>query len=243
MGMHSLCLGHPQGPCFGEKHKTTRWVAYAKHRITCLQSCSSNLNHQRNRNQMEHLNKCLPSLSVFLVNNKKSIGNHRRQRKILVGYTRIQVTVVWCPPPPPPRRVRGNLNLVTVPPGLQAQHRLSVRSSVRDGTWWVARASIKGPSDCRPLQDDNCFHPPTLWGPMWRTPEFFFRLGKTTLSDTIEKTDRNRVLEDRPCMLQQATATTRHPTTGTHHWSHNRSHLQTGVRRPHCMKHRMRFYP
>ena len=33
------------------------------------------------------------------MNNKKSIGNHRRRRrrrKFLVGYTRIQVTVVWC---------------------------------------------------------------------------------------------------------------------------------------------------
>ena len=37
------------------------------------------------------------------MNNKKSIGNHRRRmhrRKILVGYTRIQVTVVWCASPP-----------------------------------------------------------------------------------------------------------------------------------------------
>ena len=29
------------------------------------------------------------------MNNKKSMGNHRRRRKILVGYTRVQVTVVW----------------------------------------------------------------------------------------------------------------------------------------------------
>ena len=35
------------------------------------------------------------------MNNKKSTGNHRRRRKILVGYTRIQITVVWCPSPPP----------------------------------------------------------------------------------------------------------------------------------------------
>ena len=35
------------------------------------------------------------------VNNKKSIGNHRRRREILVGYTGIQVSVVWCPSPPP----------------------------------------------------------------------------------------------------------------------------------------------
>ena len=37
------------------------------------------------------------------MNNKKSIRNHRRQRrrrKILVGCTRIQVTVLWCLSPP-----------------------------------------------------------------------------------------------------------------------------------------------
>ena len=31
---------------------------------------------------------------------RKSTGNHTRRRKILVGYTRIQVTVVWCLSPP-----------------------------------------------------------------------------------------------------------------------------------------------
>ena len=48
------------------------------------------------------------------MNNRKSIGNHRRRRTTLVVNTRIQVTVVWCPsplgvggtviwcPPPPP---------------------------------------------------------------------------------------------------------------------------------------------
>ena len=38
------------------------------------------------------------------MNDKKSTGNHRRPRrriKFLVGYTRIQVTVVWFPSPPP----------------------------------------------------------------------------------------------------------------------------------------------
>ena len=34
------------------------------------------------------------------MNNKKSLGNHGRRRKFSVGYTRIQVTVVWCPSPP-----------------------------------------------------------------------------------------------------------------------------------------------
>ena len=41
--------------------------------------------------------------STWPMNNRKSIGNHRHQRcrrKIFVGYTRIQVTVVWCPYPP-----------------------------------------------------------------------------------------------------------------------------------------------
>ena len=56
------------------------------------------------------------------MNNKKSTGNHRgqrRRRKIFVGYTRIQVTVVWCPsPPPPPTGSGGNRHLVTVPPGV-----------------------------------------------------------------------------------------------------------------------------
>ena len=45
------------------------------------------------------------STVTWPMNNKKSIGNHRgqrRRRKKIVGYTRIQVTVVWCPPPPPP---------------------------------------------------------------------------------------------------------------------------------------------
>ena len=49
---------------------------------------------------------------IWPMNNKKSIGNHRRRRhrnKILVGYTRIQVTVVWCPPPP--SRVGGASSL------------------------------------------------------------------------------------------------------------------------------------
>ena len=36
------------------------------------------------------------------MNNKISIGNYRRRRKILVGFTRIQVIIVWCPPPHPP---------------------------------------------------------------------------------------------------------------------------------------------
>ena len=36
------------------------------------------------------------------MNNKKLMGNHRRRRKFLVGDTRIQVFVVWCPSPPPP---------------------------------------------------------------------------------------------------------------------------------------------
>ena len=34
------------------------------------------------------------------MNNKKSMGNHRRRRNVSVGYTRIQMTVVWCPSPP-----------------------------------------------------------------------------------------------------------------------------------------------
>ena len=46
----------------------------------------------------------IPQLAVtWPVSNKKSIGKHRRRRKIVVGYTRIQVTVVWCPSPPPGR--------------------------------------------------------------------------------------------------------------------------------------------
>ena len=55
------------------------------------------------------------------MDNKKSIGNHRRRRKIiLIRYPRIQVSVVWCPSPrgwggtviwcspPPPLGVGGN---------------------------------------------------------------------------------------------------------------------------------------
>ena len=47
------------------------------------------------------------------VNNKKSIGNHRRRPKILVGYARIPVSVVWCPSP---LGGGGNRHLVTPPP-------------------------------------------------------------------------------------------------------------------------------
>ena len=41
---------------------------------------------------------------TWCINSEKTTGNHRRQRrrrKILVGYTRIQVSVVWSPSPPP----------------------------------------------------------------------------------------------------------------------------------------------
>ena len=40
--------------------------------------------------------------------NRKSMGNRRhqrRRRKAFVGYTRLQVTAVWCPSPPPPTPV------------------------------------------------------------------------------------------------------------------------------------------
>ena len=53
-------------------------------------------------------------LCLLEKNNKKSRGNHRRRRKISVGYTRIQVIVVWCPSPPP--RGGGDRRLVSAPP-------------------------------------------------------------------------------------------------------------------------------
>ena len=39
--------------------------------------------------------------------------------RILIGYTRIQVIVAWCPSPPPPPGGGGNRQLVTVPPGVE----------------------------------------------------------------------------------------------------------------------------
>ena len=46
------------------------------------------------------------------MNNKNSMGNLGHQRKVLVGCTRIPVTVVWCLPPPP----GGGLSFGHCPP-------------------------------------------------------------------------------------------------------------------------------
>ena len=64
-----------------------------------------------------------PLTVIWPMNNKKSIGNHRRRRsrrKILVGYTRFQVIVVWCPSLP---GAGGNRHLLTVPPGVGGNRR------------------------------------------------------------------------------------------------------------------------
>ena len=87
------------------------------------------------------------------MNNKKSIGNHRcqrRRRKILVGYTRIQVTVVWCPSPP----------------GVGGNRRSGGGVDMGGGGYEVRRCQAQGrnsrnSAECRGIRDSTCHTP---WG-------------------------------------------------------------------------------